>query len=50
MDIKIQIAVLKQNIERKQLGKAQEEIDRGIIDEEEFQFIRNLKKEKQMYK
>ena len=36
MEVKVKIEVLKQNISRKQEGKAQEEIDRGIIDEEEF--------------
>lgn len=50
MDIKIQIEVLKQNIDRKQKGKAQEEIDRGIIDEEEFTFIKDLKNTKKKYK
>ena len=50
MDVKVQIAVFKQNIQKKQIGKAQEEIDRGIIDEEEFQFIKQLKGFKQQYK
>jgi|ETNmetMinimDraft_15_1059895.scaffolds.fasta_scaffold24251_1 hypothetical protein len=50
MNIKVQIEVLKQNIQRKQSGKAQEEIDRGIIDEEEFQFIKDLKLQKKKYK
>ena len=30
--MKVQIAVMKQSIQKKQVGKAQEEIDRGIID------------------
>ncbi len=50
MNLKVQIEVLKQNIQRKQTGKAQEEIDRGIIDEEEFQFIKDLKMQKKKYK
>lgn len=47
---KQQIEELKQQLDKKQVNKNQEEITHGIIDEEEYEIIKQLKELKKKYK
>ena len=44
------IELKKDDLKRKQDGKNQEEIQQGIIDEEEFEIIKEIKEYKKDYK
>lgn len=44
------IELKKEDLKKKQDGKNQEEIQQGIIDEEEFEIIKEIKEDKKEYK
>lgn len=48
--LKHEIELSKEKLDKKQDFKNQEEIQKGIIDEEEFEIIKEIKKQKKEYK